>query len=70
MAARTFDKSIDWPHKRQASTLAKEDLTIAAEVPTTRVTSGPVYDALMKLRAALQDPEKHPEVTIIYAENS
>ncbi|MBI2464529.1 hypothetical protein HYV64_00135 [Candidatus Shapirobacteria bacterium] len=66
-----LDKSINWPHKRQASTMVAESTnTEVAEVPTTRVTSGLVYNALMQLLAVLKEPEKHPEVTIIYAENS
>ncbi|MFA5894959.1 MAG: hypothetical protein WC851_04235 [Candidatus Shapirobacteria bacterium] len=70
MASVTYEKTLEWLHKRQPSTLVEDVTPNIAEVPTTRVTSGPVFEAVMKLRAALKDPEKHPEVTIIYAENS
>jgi len=70
MASVTYEKTLEWPHKRQSSTMVVETADLTANVPATRVTSGPVFDAVMKLRAALKDPEKHPEVTIIYAENS
>ena len=70
MASVTFEKTLKWPHKRQASTVTEEAADTVAEVPATRVTTGPVFDALVQLRAALKEPEKHPRVTIIYAENS
>lgn len=65
-----LDKTVSWPHKRQPSTLVLETETTVAEVPANRVTSGPVFNALVQLRAVLKEPEKHPNVKIIYAEDS
>lgn len=71
MASTSFNKSAEWKHKRQPSTLVLETIeTTITDLPSTRVTSGPVFDALMQLRAILKEPEKHPKVTIIFAKDS
>lgn len=71
MASTSFNKSAEWTHKRQPSALVLETIeSPVTDVPSTRVTSGPVFDALMQLRAVLKEPEKHPRETIIFAKDS